>query len=447
MATCQLAVIIDDPNKKYSNGEQVSGTVVVTADSDVRCKGLRVTSYWSTHGRGNTTRGESDEAILFEGEWFAGKEYRYPFNLTTAIWPPTHYGNLLNISHFVEAQAKLPWKIDPKGVAEYVVVAIDAPDNAAPILNQKKNSWLSLIFGAIALIVLLLFLPLLLLLLPIIAIIGVCVWLVKIVIPGRITGKVSFVTEPAVVLAGEALSGSCEFTPKTTSPINRIVWTVKCTEKCVSGSGTKQTTHTHELISKEHVLAVAGTLKAGDLQRFDLQYMIPTNAPPTMKLTNNEILWSSEFRVDIPNWPDWVKEIPFVVKPSKVANFDSASLPNEEEYEPTAEEEKWLTEVLRQVAQSEEDPDRLQDVLDAIGQQTFHVTLDLQDECEDHIPLEIDTDGEWLLAVDTFRNVRIALFVPSDESPDALPWTKDWKGEVSIVGFEPISGLVLMKII
>jgi len=445
MADCRIKIEFDESKRAYSGGEPISGNVVVIADSDVRCKGLKVTSYWATHGRGNATRGETDVAVLFDGDWLSGKEYRYPFKLATASWPPTHYGNLINVSHFVEAQAKLPWALDPKGIAKYSVVATDAPEGASPIAKSKNSFWFTLLLAPIAIIFLFLFIPFLLLLVPLAGVIGLCYWLIKIVIPGRITGKVQFLTQPAIVLMGDSITGSCEFTPKTTSPIYGITWTIKCIEKCVSGSGTKRSSHQHDFFSRVHTLAQAGTLKSGERQRFDLEFQLPATAPASMKLTDNEIHWSSEFRIAIPKWPDWVKEIPFVVKPTKHLPNQERLIENSVNANVTSNEEKWLTEVLRQVLQSEESPGRLEEVLEAIGTQAFRVTLDLQDESEEFIPLQFAEEGIWLLAMDPLRNIKVALFVSFDKEQNALEWTRNWQGDISIVGLEPVSKRVLMK--
>jgi hypothetical protein len=296
-------------------------------------------------------------------------------------------------------------------------------------------------------------------LLPLVAIISFFYWLFKIVIPGRITGKVQFVTEPAIVLAGESISGFCEFTPKSTSPIQGITWTVTCTEKCVSGSGTKQTTHTHPLVSQVYELAPAGTLKSGERQRFEFKFPVPINAYPTLKLTHNEILWASEFRVDIPKWPDWVKEIPFVVKPTKQLQPPQepvSPIPSTNNYTstnndtPASDEDRWLTQVLQQVLHSDGDTERLEDVLDAIENQTFQVTLDLQEESDELTPTvsgqaELGEEGTWLHAVDVQRNIKVALYVFSADEPETLEWRKNWKGEVAIIGLDSLSQRVLMK--
>jgi hypothetical protein len=459
LATCRIRIDFDESKRFYTGGEPISGKVIVVPDNDVRCKGLVVRCFWATHGRGNVTQGQTDTAVLFDGDWISGKEYQYPFKLNTAAWPPTHYGNLINVSHFVEAQAKLPWAMDPKKTAEFTVIAIEAPENSAPATPTVNNFWVKLILAPIAVAVLLLFIPILMMLLPLVAIISLVYWLFKVVIPGRITGKVQFATEPAVVLAGESISGFCEFTPKSTSPIQGITWTVTCTEKCVSGSGTKQKTHTHPLVSQVYELAPAGTLKSGERQRFEFKFPVPTTAHPTLKLTHNEILWSSEFRIDIPKWPDWVKEIPFVVKPTKqlqplqdpVSPIPSpTSFTSTNNDTPASDEDRWLTQVLQQVLQSDGDTKRLEDVLDAIENQTFQVTLDLREESDELTPslsgqADLEEDGAWLHAMDVQRNIKVALYVSGADELETLEWRKNWKGEVAIVGLDSLSQRVLMK--
>ena len=103
-------------------------------------------------------------------------------------------------------------------------------------------------------------------------------------------------------------------------------------------------THT---ATKVQSLAEAGVLEAGKLQKFEFSYVIPTTVPPSLKFTDNEISWSSEFRIDIPKWPDWSKEIPFVVKPASKADLsqhESGAL-SAATTDATPEDDPWLTEV------------------------------------------------------------------------------------------------------
>lgn len=449
MANCRLTVEIDEPSLPKIAGQPITGFVVVKSDKDSRCKGLTVTCYWSTHGRGNAARGDVESATLFEGEWQEGKEYRYPFKLATATWPPTYYGNMINVSHYVQAEAQIPWANNPKTLQEFSLIATDSPHDLAPTSNVLgKSNWLGWIFGPIALVVLLVFLPFLLFLLPVIGIIAAAYWFIRVLIPSQITGKVEFKTEPAALSQGQTLTGSCEFTPKRASTINGITWTVKCHEKCVSGSGSKRSKHTHEVLTQVYTLAEASILEAGKLQKFEFSYLIPTTVPPSLKFTDNEISWSSEFRIDIPKWPDWIKEIPFIVKSAAMANpsrIESVA-PVAVTTNATPEDDQWLTEVYQQVVQSAEDPDRLRSVIEAVETQVFSIRVDIQGEVEEPLESDIDEDGIWISAKDSVRIVRLVVFVPKRFYSDGMLWTNGWKGNANVIGFEEESGRIILKL-
>ncbi len=449
MANCRLTVEIDEPSLPKIAGQPITGFVVVKSDKDSRCKGLTVTCYWSTHGRGNAARGDVESATLFEGEWQEGKEYRYPFKLATATWPPTYYGNMINVSHYVQAEAQIPWANNPKTLQEFSLIATDSPPDLAPTSNVLgKSNWLGWIFGPIALVVLLVFLPFLLFLLPVIGIIAAAYWFIRVLIPSQITGKVEFKTEPAALSQGQTLTGSCEFTPKRASTINGITWTVKCHEKCVSGSGSKRLKHTHEVLTQVYTLAEASILEAGKLQKFEFSYLIPTTVPPSLKFTDNEISWSSEFRIDIPKWPDWIKEIPFIVKSAAMANpsrIESVA-PVAGTTNTTPEDDQWLTEVYQQVVQSAEDPDRLRSVIEAVETQVFSIRVDIQGEVEEPLESDIDEDGIWISAKDSVRIVRLVVFVPKRFYSDGMLWTNGWKGNANVIGFEEESGRIILKL-
>lgn len=440
MSACQLKIELDEPNRTRKAGELVTGQVVVQSDKDIRCKGLTVTSYWTTHGRGNTARGDVELSKLFEGEWQSGKEYRYPFKLATANWPPTYYGTLLNVSHFVQAQAALPWASDPKALVEYTLYAVDSPADLAPTSNQvKKSGWLGWIFGPILLLLLAMFIPILLFLLIPISIIAAVYWVIRVLIPSQITGKVSYTIDSPKVAPGEELRGKCLFTPKRTSQINGILWTIKCEEKCVSGSGSNRSTHTHEVLSKKIQLAGPGALQAGQNQSFDLIFKIPPSAPPSLKFSDNEINWTCEFRIDIPKWPDWIKSLPITVKTSEITEADVA-VPEHEE----SEDDKWLRQVFDQILQCEDEPERLSNVLEAVGEQWFDVRLVIQGESEEPFESEIEEEGLWLNAIDRAKNVRVVLFVPNALLTEEMPWIKDWRGKAKIIGLEEDNLRVMM---
>ena len=121
MAKCDLSIELDDPKSIHSGGGKISGVVRVVVDADVKCTGLEVSSGWKTHGRGNVATGQAGKATVFAGEWRAGESGEYRFELPIADWPPTYHGHYLNVDHYVDARAKIPWGFDPKASAPFMM--------------------------------------------------------------------------------------------------------------------------------------------------------------------------------------------------------------------------------------------------------------------------------------------------------------------------------------
>jgi hypothetical protein len=458
MAACTLKIVIDDPTRTRVGGETVTGHVLVQAEKDVNCKGLEVTSCWMTHGRGNVARGDAESQTLYQGPWNGGQEYRYPFKLTTAQWPPTYYGNYLNVGHYIEARAKLPWAIDPKTQEEITVVASQTPEGLAPVNIHAKKSGLvgwvagTLIVGAL----LMLMIPVVLIAVPFFGVIGGLFWFFRVFLPKQITGPVDLVVEPASASPGEVVGGHFEFMPKWNTPINGITWTVRCIERCISGSGSNRTTHTHEVLSRTYTLAEAGSLVAGEKHRHELGFTIPATAPPSLKLTDNEVIWSSEMRIDIPRWPDWVQQKPFVVKvPGASAGLTQASYPSPGSYDAPGvimaklsgeDDDPWLTEVFQQILQCEEDSERLDVVIDALAGQEFAITVDTQGIVDEPYDAEIESEGSWIGAVDKARGVPLVLFVPINLDSSVMQWLTDWQGVATIHGLDTDTRRIIMQV-
>ncbi|MGV3484226.1 MAG: hypothetical protein ACO1RT_07400 [Planctomycetaceae bacterium] len=448
MAACNLTIELDDPTRARVGGEPISGTVIVRTDNDVQCKGLNVNSYWATHGRGNVAQGEVETKSLFQGAWQAGQVYRYPFSLATASWPPTYYGHHFNVSHFVQASADIPWSIDPRATEEFRVVAVETPADLTPVDNKtKSSSWIGWLVGFIVLGVLFAaVIPLAVIVTPLV-VVGVAVyWFFFRFLPRQITGEVQLTIEPAALLPGQTLRGSCEFTPKWNSATNGITWKVRCAEVCVSGSGSNRTTHTHEVLSKTQRLMEPGQLKAGESHKFEFSFVVPATAPPSMTFKDNNISWTSELRIDIPRWPDWSKSEPFVVKVAP-AGLLEPKLVSEPSTVPAEDDDTWLTEVLQQITQSKDEPERLEVVLEAVKEQTFVVTVDIQGEVDEPYDAEIDDEGTWLAAIDTRRQARFALFVPTSIDARSMQWVSGWRGSVAIVGFDSETQKVMLRLL
>lgn len=441
MAACNLNIQLDEPKKVRVGGEVVTGTVIVRCDKDTNCKGLSVSTRWTTHGRGNVDSGVGDEGVLFQGAWQAGQEYKYGFKLAAASWPPTYYGTYLNVSHCVEAQAKLAWAVDPKATVEFPVVATTSPDDVQPSRKQLASGcgpfgWV--IFGLIALVLFVFFWWVI----PIIAVIGLVIWFFKSFLPKQLTGSIETKLEPRRSKAGDVVRGHLSFTPKRNLNINAINYTLTGVENCTSGSGSNRKSHKHELSIDTGQLAGRQRLLAGQPQKFDFEITIPAGAAPSMKLMDNEVTWTVVLRVDIPKWPDWTETFTLIVEPSAQAGDE---LRRNESGQTRSADDEWFDQVLEQLQGSNE-AGQLRMVLDAIREHEFKVTLDIEDTQEsptsNYLPEE---PGVWLETYDSDRDLYVELFVPARLV--VPPIETKWSGRIGVVDYVSDEDLLVARML
>ncbi len=472
MAACQLTIRLNDEETR-SGGAPISGVVSVRAEKKTHCKGLIVRTTWSTHGRGNIDTGEVASQTVFEGEWQAGQEYTYPFTLATASWPPTYYGQYLNVGHYVMAQAKLSWAIDPKATVEYRVVAQDAPDDLKPTtaaVSKKPGIIVAAILAIVAAIFAFAFLPLVIILVVVLGPIGALFYFFKVILPKRITGPVVCELNAPKVRAGENVQARLEFTPARRSTINGIEWKIRCIEECSSGSGSNRKTHTHELFLETISSSGSLELKPGEKQLFELQYPLPATAAPSLRFNDNQLKWTITARIDIPKWPDWTKTLePIVIAdPSKlVRGHGSSAWDDDDGAEPpivrgraissggpasekTLGDEAWLKEVLSQIQQTQHNEDALAMVLAAVKDFEFPIVATMEEEIDtpeftDEAEFERWDEAEWWAAYCPGLNLDVALAWEDGYPPEVEP-NKTWQGRAAILGYEVENKLLLMMV-
>ncbi len=154
MTACKLRIHLDEPEKVRRGGDVVTGTITIQCEKDTNCKGLVVSTTWSTHGRGNIDTGIGEEVTLYQGLWQAGKEYKYPYSLKSASWPPTHWGTYVNVAHRVETRAKLAWATDPRGGIEFPVIVSGSPLDLQPTRKQASGGVIGyLILGVVCIFI------------------------------------------------------------------------------------------------------------------------------------------------------------------------------------------------------------------------------------------------------------------------------------------------------
>ena len=415
MAACTLKIELDDPFETRQGGQQLSGTINVQCHKDTKCNDLEVRTEWRTHGRGNVDSGICETASLYSGQWQAGQTYRYPFKLDCAAWPTTYNGSFLNVRHAVLAQAKIPWATDPKASFEFPVVARESPLDLKPVRAQSTGgAYIGWIIGGILLLV---FGFVFLWLVPILLLIAGLFWFFNSYLPKLMTGKVECEVLPTRAKPGTVLQGKLSFTPRRRLSINGVRYRIRCLEKCVSGSGSNRQTHTHEIVDVTHTLAEGQLLPAKQLLSYRFEYPLPQHAAPSMTLSDNELKWSVEMRIDIPRWPDFAKEVEVIVEPGDqvvttlAGGFEAA--------QPLTADDQWLREVLEQLEQSATDAERRSLVLGAIREHQFKMTLML-DEAVSPAPATSPGAGNWYEGVLVEPDWSVYLFVPAGRPAPAL---------------------------
>ncbi len=323
MAKCDLSIELDDAEGVHIGGEKISGMVRVNADSDVNCTALEVTSVWRTHGRGNVASGEAGKIKLFEGQWRSGEQQEYRFELPIANWPPTYYGFHLNVEHSIDARAKVPWSFDPKASVTFkmrpgrgtdvtrISDAVTVQGPAAKVIGLIVMFVFTIVgfvivanFGAFGY---------LFLLFPVVT---ATYWFIKSVLPAWALGEVHCRLTSETFVPGENVTGELIVRPRKRVAINGASVNLLANEQCVSGSGSNRTTHKHNLFDKLLLLSESTTLTAGQEHRFAISVPLVDHAYYSIDLKDNKLMWHARVRIDIPRWPDWVKDLPLRVVPS-----------------------------------------------------------------------------------------------------------------------------------
>ena len=322
MSKCDVSLVLDRANRTFRPGEEVTGTVHVRVNRDVKCDAVLLEHFWQTHGRGNKASGNKATSVLHRGALQAGEALSFPFSLIAPNGPPTYHGHYLNVDHYLNARVDVPWAIDPKQKEEYILLpGAETWDNLpkmAGILGREEgmkrlsNAGLPIGIGLLVVGTLILF-PCGIVLIPA-GLIVLFLALRKRMAESKV-GVVKVDFGPLQAPPGGKLPLEMEFTPRQTSRLNRIIAKLKGEEKCVSGSGTNKTTHTHKLHEQTVALMSEGDVTAGRRIQVRAEIDVPQTGAFTFSASDNEVNWSLEVRVDIPLWPDWTDKRTVIVRP------------------------------------------------------------------------------------------------------------------------------------
>lgn len=327
MSRCDLRVEVDGIKTQagslleFSGGETLRGRVHVTVNENVRCRGLTIKSLWRTHGRGNVAEAVQDEVTVFNGEWLAGETASYDFQITLGDWPPSYHGHHLNVDHYVEAVADIPWAFDPKARQQVIVrprsITNEQIEDSTKTTSSSVgkgcviaflSAWLliALLTGAIfffaAFFGIFLGIPF-----------GIY-YFIRHVLPKWRLGEVEFNLKKTDLSPGETLSGTLTLSPSKQLEVFGIESSLIAEEHCVHGSGSNRTSYRHEVFSELLELKPHTTLPAGKTV-IPVSIPISDQAPFSIELPDNQLNWKLKSRIVLARWPDWKQETEIKVLP------------------------------------------------------------------------------------------------------------------------------------
>jgi len=474
MAKCDLSIELDEPDRVFRAGEMVDGCVRVSVDSGVNCSGLVVSTGWKTHGRGNVTSGNGEQTTVFSGEWAAGQRQEYRFSLPAGDWPPTYHGHFLSIDHYIDVQAKIPWALDPKASSPFMVRATESSTD--PDHSKSSGTHLGIVIGAITVAVIgammwTMVMALGWMVFPVMLIPAAAIALVffRKFLPSYLLGNPEALVQEDTMASGDEVVGEFVTTTKKNVSINSITAVLTCMEKCVSGSGSNKKTHTHTVFEKSLELQSKTIFKAGQEHRLPFVFHLPNDAPCSVKLYQNSLIWSVDLRVDIPRWPDWVKSLSLIVGPSEDQSTQSRLNAGQQQHVSvdvndqnrmdrdsqstrsgsSTAGELTFAETVSQLWAVRQDQDQVEMVVEAVSGISFDVEAEVERRLlygGDEDP-HVYKDGYAVWARYPDPRLPLVLYVPHDlgEEFEQLGRNK-WRGKGAIVGWDSLHGRVQIRL-
>ncbi len=444
MNRCDLSIEFSHADREFQTGEGVRGQVHVVVNKDLRCRGLQLSCFWKTHGRGNTTRQNYYQQMLFQGNWQEGETYTYPFEFQPPLAPLTYHGRYLNIDHYVAVRADIPWAVDPRGEEEFMWrVGREAPKpaNEEPVLDAGGGCGRR--FG-------LLLAGLLGLLTVLLPALGMGIWFLLLALPAAVLAFLSWRSALAerklgavqwgtlgTAYPGETLPALLQVGPLGNVKIREITATLVGVESVTSGSGTDAKTHTHELHREHQIIASAPVTRRGTVLELQPQIRFPDIDAFTVNLPDNTITWSLTLAIRLVGWPDWVqrREVILVGRPRST---DHAPLSPQLQQLASPD----LAGLTRQLIRMGNDSSLIDEVLANQGQQLIRYTLPV-----DRVLATVSdftdpayVNGRTLQGRLVESDIQITLQLPARYNPalDQLTIGDLWSGSAAALDWDPV---------
>ena len=281
-------------------------------------------------------------------------------------------------------------------------------------------------------------------------------WFVRKWLPKYILGEVYCeITEPHV-RAGDRLRGELVLTPRRSVAINGITLKIEAREQVISGSGSNQTTHRHLFFERTLDLVETTTLKAGETVGHAIDFQVPDDAPYSLDLPANRLIWNVNLRIDIPKWPDWTKSIDFFVIPSGDVAASETTAPAADavqlsESQPVESLGGGVTfdETINLLWLVRGDRQQRGQLVEAVTGMTFPVTAIIErrllyggDNDSNVFP-----DGHSVWARFPDPELPLVLFVPHDMGDEFEQMgSQKWTGRATVVGWDNDHGRLQLSL-
>jgi hypothetical protein len=140
-------------------------------------------------------------------------------------------------------------------------------------------------------------------------------------------GPVSVELDPPSPGPGESVLARIKLQPPKAVSLNAVHFYVTGLERVVRGSGTNRTTYTEVIFSRPMPLSMNDSIAANEARTFEARFDIPKDAPISFDYPDNDLEWSIKVHLDIPSWPDWIREMTFNVVPNARLTADETESP------------------------------------------------------------------------------------------------------------------------
>lgn len=360
----EILVRFDESDRVYRIGGKVSGTVIVTSNTDTSVSDVWLTYRWRTHGEGNRDRGPEERLALGGRNTavVAGQSAEFPFRFAAPNGPVTYHGQHLNVDWYLTAYARSGPVRVVKTEEDFILLT--GPPTAALMLGtqeialkdlplrrrqelgavyglpeaepaetiiaawrsgtRKVLAWVLWAIAASAMFFLCEGLSALMAphrVLPVVSAIAIVIVLAfgaAYVLRNAYKRKLEvehLQVEPSTTYPGNTLGCRLDLRVKHTVFLRSISASIIRQERVTRAEGTTTVTEVHIMGKKTYAKRYDESFSEGRAIAFRCSLPVDEDAPASFTAPNNAMEWYAAVQVQLKGWPGLNKTLPIVVLP------------------------------------------------------------------------------------------------------------------------------------